>query len=348
MKLKVGVVGVGHFGAHHVRVFSRMSGIELCGVADISEERARYISQTYGVPYYLDHKELAEHIEAVSIATPTETHYQIAKFYLERGYPVMVEKPMTNSLKEADHLVEIAEKNNVLLQVGHVERFNPVVVALQRYAHKPRFIECHRLSPYTFRSKDIGVVLDLMIHDIDIVLSLVDSKLVRVEAVGVDVVSHGKEDIANARLVFEDGCVANITASRVSDKVMRKIRVFSSDLYISMDYSQREAKIYRKSDLLKSGDIDVSKIDSAKISEVRDLLFADLLTAETVTIEEYDPLEKELESFVKCVKEGLKPVVTGEHGKRAMEAAWNILQEIKDSIQKYHAGMSSIEYSAAN
>jgi predicted dehydrogenase len=245
--IKVGVVGVGHLGQHHARLYdelARTGGVEFVGVYDSDCARA----QKTGARVAASVEALADAVDAVSVATPTESHFAVARLFLERGRHVLVEKPITPTVAEAEHLVALARRHNCLLQVGHVERFNPVLRYLGDVLTDARFIEVHRLSPYPARSTDIGVVLDLMIHDLDIVLALVKSPLTSVDAVGIPVLS-AREDIANARLKFANGCVANITASRVSPEKMRKLRIFgrtnNGAAYISLDYMRQEGQIYR-------------------------------------------------------------------------------------------------------
>jgi len=243
-KVRVAVVGVGHFGRNHARVYAGMNGVELVAVADPNGERCGAVAEQYktlGVP---DHRQVGE-VDAVSIAVPTSRHADVACWFLERGIPVLVEKPLADSVAAAERIVDTAHRNGTFVGVGHVERFNPVVVAATELGIRPIFIECHRLNPFSFRATDVGVVLDLMIHDLDVILHFVGSRVERVDAVGVPILSE-HEDIANARLTFANGAVANVTASRVAVQTMRKIRVFSPDSYISLDYGKREGVIFRK------------------------------------------------------------------------------------------------------
>jgi len=243
--LKVGVVGVGHLGRNHARIYADMDGVELVGVVDEAADTARSVARKCRTKSSTDIESLLETADAVSVVVPTLHHHAVAMPFLQRGVGVLVEKPMTFSVKEAEELVTVAAENKATLQVGHIERFNPGFQAIAGHGLKPLFIECHRLSPFSFRSTDVGVVFDLMIHDLDIVQSLVKSEIKRIEAVGVRVIS-AHEDIANARIVFESGCVANLTASRISLKSLRRIRVFAPDCYASIDTGERKATVYRK------------------------------------------------------------------------------------------------------
>jgi predicted dehydrogenase len=323
--LRVGVIGVGHLGKQHARLYSAM-GV-LAAVADTAPGRAAEIAGPYGVPAFADYRELFGKVDAVSVAVPTDGHHAVAREFLERGVPTLVEKPLAKTIEEAEDLCRIARARKVALQVGHVERFNPAVTAVLDVIRKPRFIEVHRLSPFRFRSQDIDVVMDLMIHDLDIILHLNSSPLARIDAVGTSLL-FGKEDIANARLEFEDGCVANLTASRVSEKTMRKTRIFSENCYVTVDTLSKEAWIYRTTPQLASA--------LEKLPKDRDLSIADLASIpkefysiQEVKLADEEPLARELQSFVECVQNGREPVVPGEHGVRAMKAADRILSEMR-------------------
>lgn len=328
-RLRIAVIGVGHIGKEHARLYSTMPDVELIGVVDIDKERGSAIARSCNTQYFEDYKKIIDKVDAVSVVVPTSSHFKVAMDFLQNGIHVIIEKPMTGSIDEARRLIETAKQSNALIQPGYVERFNPAIIALQRYQINPRFIECHRLSPYTFRSEDIGVVLDLMIHDIDIILYLVKSKIKKIDAVGINVISD-KEDIANARIVFENNCVANITASRVSLKTMRKIRLFSEDMYISLDYQKRDAIICRKSPRLNVNSLKINTNHVSNIADLRNHPFGDLLQKEEIKMDDSDePLRKELESFVNSVLNGNHPIVSAEDGLNAIESASYILQEIK-------------------
>lgn len=331
-RLKVAVVGVGHLGKEHARVYAEMPGVELFSVVDIQRKQAEKVAQQYNTRYFLNYKDIIDKIQAVSIAVPTKSHYAIAKDFLQHGVHVMIEKPMTGTVLEARELIDISKARGLVLQAGYIERFNPAIAAIKRLSVNPRFIECHRLSPFTFRSADIGVVLDLMIHDIDILLYITNSKVKKFDAVGVNVISD-KEDIANVRIQFQNGCVANVTASRVSITPMRKIRLFSEDSYISIDYQKKDALLYKKSPKLTLKTLNISEMDVSTIADLKSYVFGDLLKVEHMKIDDYEPLKKELESFVDCIEEHREPVVSGEEGLKAIEVANDILCEIEKNLK---------------
>jgi predicted dehydrogenase len=331
-KLKIAVIGVGHLGKEHARIYSDMPDVSLVGIVDINKERGEEVAQRYNTKYYSSYKDILGKVDAVSVVVPTKSHYEIAKELLKNGIPVLVEKPMTGTVSEAEELIKLSKSNNTVLQPGYVERFNPAIQAIQKLDVSLKFIECHRLSPFTFRSADISVVLDLMIHDIDIILYLSKSKVKKIDAVGVNVISD-KEDIANARIQFENGCVANITASRVSFEPMRKIRLFSEDSYISLDYQKQEAMIYKKSPELTLKSINVEDKDVSTIKDLKSFVFGDLLKIERIKMDNQEPLKKEIESFVNCIKNGENPVVSGEEGLAAIKTASIIKDEIEKNLE---------------
>lgn len=300
-KVRVGVIGVGHLGSVHAQLYKEIETCSLSAVCDVNQTRLTEISQSLNVPGYIDYRELFGKVDAVSIATPTKLHYPIADDFLKHKIHALVEKPFTPNLKEADALIEIAKINKLILQVGHIERFNSAFAATQKLIKEPKFIECHRLSPFPHRSLDVGAVLDIMIHDIDIVLGLVSSEIEKIDAVGVNVLTPF-EDIANSRITFKNGCVANLTASRVSDEIMRKIRIFQRDTYISLDYKEAKASVYKKSGL------SISK--------------------ENLPIEKEQPLKKELESFLDCILNHKEPVVSGPVARQALAVALEIQEQI--------------------
>jgi predicted dehydrogenase len=337
--LRVGVVGVGHLGSQHARIYSelakRSSGqTSFVGVCDTDSIRVRALTEKVGGGTFENAAELANFVDAVSVATPTETHYKVARVFLERGKHVLVEKPITDSLREAEELVALARKNKCVLQVGHVERFNPVMRYLTDILREARFIEVHRLSPYPGRSTDIGVVLDLMIHDLDVVLSLVKSPLAAMDAVGIPVLSES-EDIANARLKFADGCVANITASRVSAERMRKIRIFGRTehgaAYISLDYMKQEGELYRVAaeDAVESGLL--KRLLAGKHASIVSEFAGRKIVREPVPIERDEPLKLELQNFIDSIRHHRDPLVTGEAAKQALEVAMEITAQVRKS-----------------
>ena len=330
-KMRVAVIGVGHFGRNHARLYAGLDDVELVAVADPNQERCAAIAEQYGARAVRSHTEVGE-VDAVSVAVPTVHHSEIACWFLRRGVPVLVEKPLAHSIEAAEGIVAIAKEKGTFVGVGHVERFNPVIVAAQDLGIAPMFIECHRLNPFSFRATDVGVVLDLMIHDLDVILHLVGAKVKRVEAVGVAILSR-HEDIANARLTFDNGAVANVTASRVAVKPMRKVRVFSPDSYVSLDYGRREGVIYRKSPKLTLEVVRKITEDPDSLADLKnqESVFGELLHAETIPMPEHNPLEQELVDFVDAVKTGHPPAVTGEHGLEVVRMAHMILEAIRNS-----------------
>ena len=332
--VKVAVLGVGGLGQHHARIYAEMEqvgDVEFVGLYDPNLERAREIAEKNGVRALESMEAALEQADGVSIVTPTVTHHELASKFLKAGCHVLVEKPITDAADQAAELVKLAQENDRVLQVGHVERFNPVFDYLQAVAKEPRFIETHRLSPYPARSMDIGVVLDLMIHDLDIVLAFVDSPVKEVDGVGVPVLS-ASEDIANARLKFENGCVANLTVSRVSPERMRKIRVFSggeTTSYVSLDYQKQEGYIYR---IAADGAEESSlwqKLLHAKDSAIVSEFGGKKVVREPVPIAKDEPLKLELQHFVECVRERQTPKVSGEAGRQALEVALEITRQIQ-------------------
>jgi predicted dehydrogenase len=340
-KLKVAVLGTGSLGKEHARLYAELAAlgqVNFAGVFDVNAEAARKVAEKYCVKSFATVAEAAAASEALSIVTPTTTHFELARSLLQQGKHLLVEKPMTDNAAQAAELVQLAQQHHCVLQVGHVERFNPVFAYLQKVATEPRFIEVHRLSPYPARSTDVGVVLDLMIHDLDVVLAFVKSPVTSVDAVGIPVLSKS-EDIANARLRFANGCVANLTASRVSPERMRKIRVFSGGemtSYVSLDYRAQEGFIYRiardgeeESSLLKK--IMAAKLGVGKDSAIVSQFGGKRIVREPVPIAKDEPLKLELAHFVECVREKQTPRVSGESAKAALDLAFEITRQIQVS-----------------
>jgi len=303
--VRVGVIGVGYLGQHHARIYSELPGVELVGVVDIDRDRAKEVAERYSTSAFFDYRDLFGKVDAVSIVVPTVIHRDIAGKFIEEGINILIEKPVTTSLKEAKELMEMANRKKVVLQVGHIERFNSAVVELSKIVDHPIFIDCSRMGPYTNRNTDVGVVLDLMIHDIDIVMSIVRDKVVKINAFGYPVFSR-EEDIANAQLLFSNGCIANLTASRITRKKIRRMEVTQLDSFISIDYLEQELAVYKKT-------------SSSFI----------YLLMEKPPMQKGEPLRLELEHFIKCVRNGEKPLVGLEEGTNALEVALNILEEIK-------------------
>ncbi len=339
-KIKVAVLGTGSLGQHHARIYTELHAagqVEFTGIYDAHAETARNIAAKHQLRVFPSIAEAAAASDALNIVTPTVTHFGIAKELLAQGKHVLVEKPMTDNSALAAELCELAQQKNCVLQVGHVERFNPVFKFLEDAATEPKFIECHRLSPYPARSMDIGVVLDLMIHDLDIVLAFVKSPVVSVEGVGIPVLSQS-EDIANARLRFANGCIANLTVSRISRKRMREIRVFccpTHPCYFSLDYRLQEGFIYR---IARDGEEESSllkKIMAAKLGLGNSAIVSEFagkkIVREPVPIAKDEPLKLELQHFVNCVREKQTPMVSGESAKQALDLAFEITRQIQQS-----------------
>ncbi len=327
-RLKVAVVGVGHLGRHHARVLSGIEGVELVAVADSRIEQARAVAGPLGAEAVDDYRELVDRVDAVSVAVPTFLHREVASAFLDRGIPTMVEKPLAGSPEDAQALVDLAHARGALLQVGHIERFNPAMAAFEGLRLRPKFLSAERLGTYTFRSTDIGVVLDLMIHDIDLVLSLNPSEVTSVEAVGVSVFGR-HEDVANARIKFADGAIADLTASRASVSASRKMRIWAAEGYLAIDFAAKSSTIIRPSERLRRGEVDVSGVDLSKPAEVRDHLFGKVLRVDRAQNEGREPLALELEDFIRAVKTGTRPRVTGDDALRAIRVAHRVLQSLR-------------------
>ena len=304
MKLRAGVAGAGAMGRNHARVFSLLDDVDLVAVYDRDKAQAQSVAAEFGGIAVDSLDAFAEAVDAATVAVPTIAHREVGCTLMEKGVHVLMEKPIADSLDDARALIETSHRFEKILQVGHIERFNPVMKELEDRLTEPRFIEAHRLSPFPNRSIDIGVVLDLMIHDLEIILHLVKSPVESVDAVGVAVMTS-REDIANARVRFANGCVANVTASRISPERMRKIRVFQSDCYLSLDYQEQSAEMYR--------------MGSAGIEKVE------------VNVEKDEPLKRELASFVDCARVGAAPAVSGQQGAAALDLALEITNLINQS-----------------
>ncbi len=327
--IRTAVIGAGKMGEIHARVYSKLAQSRLVAVVDTDFQKARKLAKKYNCRAFEKPDEILRMVDAVTVATPTSSHYEIAKLFIENNVAVLIEKPLAANIEQGRKIVELAKSKNLVAAVGHSERCNPVVQAIKRLNIEPKFIEAVRISPYPFRSTDIGVVLDVMIHDIDIILSLARSKIKKVDAVGVSVIDE-KEDICNARIVFENGCVANITASRLALKTERKVRVFSRQAYLSLDYLKKTGTVIKAAPNI---DI-VEKIRELKKKNRFDLLTTDwtgLIKIEKLDIDDKEPLRVELESFLRAVADKQSaPEVTAEEGLAAMEAAQMILKSISE------------------
>lgn len=312
-KLRVGVVGIGYLGKYHVEKYAALPEVEIIGLADIVLERAKEWAAKVQAEAYGDYHHLLGKVQAVSIVVPPDKHYAIAKDFLMAGCDVLIEKPMAASMAEVDDLIATAKKKGCLIQVGHLERFNPALMAAEKKISAPLFLEAHRLTPFRNRGIEVDVVLDLMIHDLDIVLHLVKSEIEKVQAVGVPVLSD-KVDIANARLEFRSGCLANITASRISFNDQRKIRIFQPDSYLTIDFAQKKASIYYRHKI-KDGE-------------------RPAITMETIEVKPGDALQMEIHSFMRAVIQRTPPLVSGEEGRKALALALEINEQIQANLKK--------------
>ncbi|MBU0674665.1 MAG: Gfo/Idh/MocA family oxidoreductase [Proteobacteria bacterium] len=314
-QVRVGVIGVGYLGKFHAQKYAAMPGVDFIGVTDANPDTARKVAAEHGVMAFPDYHQLLRETDAVSVVVPTSLHFDVARDCLNSGTHVMLEKPMTTTVEEADELIRLADQNGSILQVGHLERFNPAVMALDQFITTPLFIESHRIHVFKNRALDVDVVLDLMIHDIDLILNIVKSPIQTIHTVGLPVVTH-TTDIANARLIFENGCTANITVSRISQENIRRLRIFQPNSFISVDYGKKELTVIR---LL--GEMDENNMPR---QEVISSCFM-----------EKDALQLELEDFVNNVRNGLTPIVSGREGRRALQVASEIIQQIRDHARQH-------------
>ena len=305
--MRIGVIGVGHLGRHHARILSESPEVRLAAVVDVNQSRAREVAAERSTTPFTEWRAILDAVDAVTIAAPTQVHLEIAEAFVERGVHVLVEKPMTPTIADADRLVALARRRDVVLAVGHTERFNPAVERVRSLVQEPRFIEVHRLGTFPERSLDIDVVFDLMIHDLDVVLNLVADEVIGIEAVGVPVLTS-RVDIANARLRFSRGCIANLTASRISRDRVRKIRVFQRDAYLSIDYAAQEVEIWRLVPVPGQG----PRIEGGKLDVIRE-----------------EPLKRELDDFVAAIREKREPVVTGAQGRAALALAEQVVARME-------------------
>lgn len=324
-RIPIGVIGAGHLGQHHARILHALGNVELSGVADINQAR-KTVADEYGVPFFTDWHELLGKVRAVSLATPTTSHCEIACELLSRGISVLAEKPIAATSEQAARMIAAAEATEAVLAVGHVERHNPAVAKVRSILKTPKFFESHRMSIFTPRSLDIDVVMDLMIHDLDIILSLVKSEVENVSAVGIAILSP-KVDIANARLEFSDGAVGNVTASRVSSEKIRKLRFFQTNDYVSVDYTEQRVGIWR--------------LTAPASPEGRPQI-----SAEYLPVDRAEPLQLEIEDFLRAVQTGSAPLVDGKQGLRALALAERVMQEIEKHARK--AGVTPPAWSPSN
>ena len=329
--LPVGVVGCGRMGRLHARVYSQMPTVKLVGVFDSNPESAAATAKDYGSAAVASPDDLLGRVSAVTIAVPTEHHLTVAEPFLRRGIACLIEKPLAKTVDEARRIIELAGESGAMVQVGHIERFNPAIRAIERLNIRPEFLEVTRVSPMTFRSIDVGVVLDMMIHDIDIVLNLAQSKVKDVAAVGVSVIGD-VEDVCNARLTFENGCVANLTASRLAMRTERKLRIFSRDAYVSIDYAKRIGTVIHRSGNLNAMRDAVARIRSGEVEDLSQLNYQELVRIEELRSEEVEPLRAQLDAFIHSIRTKTRPVVSAEDGMAAVETAKRIVESISPGM----------------
>jgi len=325
--LPVGVIGCGRMGRLHARVYGQMPSVRLVGVYDRDGEAAAMAAGEYGGRAFERLEDLLDNVSAVSIAVPTQFHLPAAQAALERRVHCLIEKPLAKDVDQAQRIADLAGPSGVVVQVGHIERFNPAIRAMDRLKIQPRFIEVTRISPMTFRSIDVGVVLDMMIHDIDIVLRLAGSSVEKIDAVGVSVIGE-VEDICNARLTFANGCVANLTASRLALKTERRLRVFSPDAYVSLDYQKKYGIVARRGQNLLAIREAVAKIRAGEIEDLSELNYGELVQVEELQIDDVEPLRAELESFVAAITQGTPPACSAQDGLAAVRTASRIVQSM--------------------
>jgi predicted dehydrogenase len=327
MTLRLGVVGVGHLGKEHARILAGMEGVQLVGVADPHAAQAGAVAQRCGSRAFADHRQLLPLVDAAVVAAPTMHHHAVARDFLERGIPLLVEKPLAVTPAQADELVELAGRRRTVLQVGHIERFNPAFEELRRRPLRPRYITCERYGTFTGRSTDIGAVLDLMIHDIDLVLALVTAPVARVEALGVAVLG-GHEDAVQARVTFADGCLADLTASRVHPAPVRRMHLWAPEGFVAVDFTRRHLTLAQPDAHLGRPGFDSRRLDPATLATVRNDLFGRHLLVQEVDCNTTDQLTCELEDFVHCVRTGDRPRVDGAAGRDALHLAGRILDSV--------------------
>ena len=334
-RVKIAVIGVGHLGKNHARVLKELPAAELVAVVDTDPKKAEEIAERFHCEALTDYKQLKGRVDAVSVVVPTRHHFEVASWAFENGLHALVEKPMAYTVDECHKLNELAKKHKRILQVGHIERFNPALSSIRNAINTVAFIEADRLSPYPFRSTDVGVVMDVMIHDLDIILSIVGSEVEDIQAVCTPVLSKRHEDIASVRLTFKNGSVANITASRISDKSVRKMRIFCADRYLNLDFAGKQAWIYSKTPKLDQEDFHVENVDISGIDDLMQYVFNDLIRVEQVVIGEEEPLKEELKHFINAIKTGERPQVGGEEGMAAIQLAHDILGAAREHYNKH-------------
>jgi len=327
-RLRLAVVGVGHLGKEHARILSGMPDVQLIGVADVNAAQAEAVALRCGTRAFSDHRPLLPLVDAAVVVVPTVYHHTVAGEFLRRGVPVLVEKPLAADLAQAEELVELARRQRVVLQVGHIERFNPAFEELCRHPLRPQFVSCERLGSFTGRSTDIGAVLDLMIHDLDLLLALVPGPVRSVEALGLSVLG-GHEDVAHARIVFEGGCVANLSASRVSPAPLRRMQLWSADGFASVDFAKKHLTLVQPSEELRGRRLDPRRLDAAGLARLRAELHERHLRPLELDCQGGDQLTAELQDFLHCVRTGARPRASGEDGRDALALAARVLESLR-------------------
>jgi len=337
--LRIAVVGTGALGQHHARILSQLPGVKLVAIAETREEVGRAVAEKCATRWVADYRDLLNRVDAVSIVVPTFAHYPVATEFLKRGIPVLLEKPLALNVDEGRILVKLSERYDAMLQVGHIERFNPATIAARPHCRDPKYIRCERLSPYPFRSMDIGVVHDLMIHDIDLVLSLVDSTLERVEAFGIGLMGGEQEDAVQARLTFESGCVVDLTASRMSPVARRTMQVWSAQGCVNIDFSKPEVVVLGPNADLINGPspVELARQPGADLNQLKQDVFGRFIHVESLPVQAHDNLTQELEQFIHCVKQQDRPWVDGYAALQAMVVAGRVIDSVARHQWEGHA-----------
>jgi predicted dehydrogenase len=327
-RLRMAVVGVGHLGQSHARILAGLPEVELVGVVDVDPDQAQTVAARTGSRAYTDFRQILGAVDAATVVVPTIHHYAVASEFLARGVPVLVEKPLAPTVEQAQQLVDLANRHHTILQVGHIERFNPAYEELRSRPIQPKFVEAERHGPFTGRSTDIGAVLDLMIHDIDLLLNLVGAPVVQVDAIGAAVFG-GHEDMVNARLVFATGCVATLTASRMSRQPKRRLRIWAPEGYAGLDFVTRRLTLVQPSAEVRERGLDLGRLDPALRTLLKDEVFGRYLEMLHLDCNQGDQLTRELQHFIRCVQTGSTPRVSGEDGRDAVAVAERILSCVR-------------------
>jgi predicted dehydrogenase len=335
-RLRMAVVGVGHLGKEHARILTGLAGVELVGVADVHAEQAQAVARRVGCRAFTDFRALLPLVDAACVVVPTAHHFAVAGEFLRRGIPLLVEKPLTPSVQQADTLLDLAERHGALVQVGHIERFNPVFQEIQRHPLQPKYVVCERAGPFSGRSLDIGVVLDLMIHDLDLVRTLVRSDVTSVEGLGLSLFG-GQEDVANARLHFANGCVADFTASRASRAPSRQMQIWAPEGYARLDFMNRRLTVIQPSEQLRRHGIDPRQLDAPALAGFKQDLYGRHLQVQEIDLAGGDQLTWELQHFIQCVQTGSRPCVSGSDGREVVALAVQILDSLRAHAWEGHS-----------